>query len=80
MPRTVLHHPLALNPSALDIRHQLIKILDEWQIISINTYPIIGYWGATALGGSADLKQVASLGSCTDNETVNLIAAVKAYV
>ncbi|MHC5613596.1 MAG: hypothetical protein ACYTXA_22010 [Nostoc sp.] len=37
MPRTVLYHPLALNPSTLDIRHQLIKILVEWQIKSKNT-------------------------------------------
>ncbi|MEH2427799.1 MAG: hypothetical protein V7K26_09925 [Nostoc sp.] len=40
MPRTVLYHPLALNPSALDIRHQLIKILVEWQIKSKNTHSI----------------------------------------
>ncbi|MEH1837217.1 MAG: hypothetical protein V7L20_00255 [Nostoc sp.] len=38
MPLTVLYHPLALNPSALDIRHQLIKILVEWQITSKNTH------------------------------------------
>ncbi|MEH2086463.1 hypothetical protein [Nostoc sp.] len=40
VPWTVLYHPLALNPSALDIRHQLIKILVEWQIKSKNTHPI----------------------------------------
>ncbi|MEH2448638.1 MAG: hypothetical protein V7K18_23520 [Nostoc sp.] len=38
MPRTMLYHPLALSPSALDIRHQLIKILVEWQITSKNTH------------------------------------------
>ncbi|MBN3870472.1 MAG: hypothetical protein HWQ23_09340 [Nostoc sp. JL33] len=38
MPRTVLYHPLALNPCALDIRHQLIKILVEWLIKSKNTH------------------------------------------
>ncbi|WP_334945511.1 hypothetical protein [Nostoc sp.] len=38
MLHTVLYHPLALNPSALDIRHQLIKILVEWQIQSKNTH------------------------------------------
>ncbi|MEH1854803.1 MAG: hypothetical protein V7L11_24730 [Nostoc sp.] len=45
MPCTVLYHPLALNPSALDIRHQLIKILVEWQIKSKNTHVlVIGNW------------------------------------
>jgi hypothetical protein len=55
MPHTVLYHLLALNPSALDIRHQLIKILVEWQIKSKNTHVLgIGYWvlgiGHWALG------------------------------
>jgi hypothetical protein len=63
MPHTVLYHPLALNPCALDIRHQLIKILVEWQITSKNTYPTIGHWAVVL-----------------NNETVNLIAAVKPQV
>ncbi|WP_265273808.1 hypothetical protein [Nostoc sp. KVJ3] len=40
MPCTVLYHLLALNPCALDIRHQLIKILVEWQITS-KTLPLL---------------------------------------
>ncbi len=79
MPRTVLYHPLALNPSALDIRHQLIKILVEWQIKSKNTHSICckGHW--------AKMQRLSPLHKCdpcvsADNEIANLTAATQPQV
>ncbi|WP_375471265.1 hypothetical protein [uncultured Nostoc sp.] len=60
MPCTVLYHPLALNPSALDIRHQLIKILVEWQIKSKNTH-VLGIWDL-GLGGLMQLAHISFVG------------------
>jgi hypothetical protein len=59
MPRTVLYHLLALNPCALDIRHQLIKILVEWQIKGKNTYGLgIGCQTAEGMREFINLENV----------------------